>query len=300
MKYSSFPHLFRAGFGAILLFSTAHSSLKAAFVREDFNNYGTSATSLTGLNGGLNWTNAFSVTGTPAPRYVAGSNLSYSSALGYINYGEADANDGAADNNGNITSTGTIYSSRNFVSGTISSGTLWISALTQYNTTSAGLVSFLQLDAGTIRLGIQGNQLRVNQSGTNLATSTVTGAANTTHLMIYKFELNYSGNNERVSGWLDPLDVTSEAALSTPHVSYIGDLSGAFGGQEITNTMRLSLKGNVAGDVAVMDSIRLSFGADSSLMEVVPEPGVAQFLLLGTGLMLVGSRFRSRRHAELC
>lgn len=278
----------------------------AILIAEDFNNYGSSDVALTGLNGGVGWESAWTANGAVAG-YKAGNNLTYTGSTGYVNQGESGADDGSAFSNGNTASAGSDYAQRVYepVSTNIS-GTVWISALVNMSNTNGNSIAFLMLEAGGRRLGFQGNQLRINNTGTQVATSTDTIAAGTTYLMLYKLEVNYSGTFDRIQGWINPADLTSEAGLGATDVLQEG--VDIFGNLIDPNAMRIGLKGIASGDTIAMDAIRLSYGETSAngLSEVatgiaVPEPGSGTLVLAGVvGLSFLRSRSRSKERTGVC
>jgi hypothetical protein len=112
---------------------------------------------------------------------------------------------------------------------------------------------------------------------------------NVTHLVVGRIDWNAAGN-ETVSIWVDPTDVTTEAAAGTVYAST--------NGFELTNLTRIRpFVGNTAGGFngvsANFDEFRLggTWESVTSQAIVVPEPGVG---LLGMGVagMLAGRRRR--------
>jgi hypothetical protein len=236
---------------------------------DDFDSYGNTNQNLNGLSGGTGWAadSAYAATGVP-PYCDGGVNLVYFLS-GYVNSGAADGFSGSAFNNNSTAVAGTDYVQRAFSQSTFTSNTtLWVSALVAYSTAGANSVAFLMFNNGGARIGVQAGKLALaNGSGTIVAQSSGTFAAKTTHLIIFRMDLNTSGN-DTITGWIDPVNVSSQGNLGTPAFTYSADILGT----SVLNNVRIGLRGNAGGDYISMDAIRISYGPAASLSEVITGP----------------------------
>ena len=136
-----------------------------------------------------------------------------------------------------------------------------------------------------------------NQNPANVvqAATPIAYGVDVTHLIVGRVDWNATGN-ETVTMWVDPLDVTSEAAAGVPYI-----ISSAF---ELTsiNSIRL-FSGNQAAAVntdpikpavsADYDEIRIGGTWDAAIKTVAPVPEPATMLFAIFGLAALGLRRRN-------
>jgi hypothetical protein len=271
MKFIKIIRLRSAG-SRIALLSTLFTSLVftstsfGTLVAEDFDGYGNNNTSVSGLAGGNGWPagTSYLATGIP-PYYDGGVDLMYF-LNGYTNSGSIDGSSGSAFNHNSTAVAGTNYVERAFASSSFTaSTTIWASALVAFSGTGPSAIAFVMFNNGGARLGVQGGKLVLaNGGGTIVAQSSSTLAPYQTHLLIFRMDLNVSGN-DTIKGWMDPIDVSSEAGLGTPAFTYSADSLGT----SLANSVRIALRGNASGDYISMDAVRISYGSSAGLAEVV-------------------------------
>lgn len=265
-------------------------SAQAAIV-EYFNGYGTTTTTVTGLNGGEGWTGAWA--GDLNPDYVplaenAAFNLTYTAA-GYSNAGNGSApSDGLAMMGGG--SAGSV-TSRTLRSGgttvdTGLTGTIWISALANSGSSSSShmLVWMDRPDVTNSYVAIRGLAARLRYAGTDLTGAASEYAINTTYLFLAKVVINASGTNDTLDFWINPNLTGGEAGLGTPKLSGANN-TNAYG--NAFSGIGLSFEG-----YGKIDSIRISNSASAfSDVTLVPEPAFAGIV----GLAAVAGLARRRR-----
>jgi hypothetical protein len=138
---------------------------------------------------------------------------------------------------------------------------------------------------------------------TSADTVLVNGANNATagntYLVVAQVNINYSGSLDRVSYWVNPTDMSSQAALtSTALASGSFDTLAYQGGSSTVDFTRLNYtEQGWAGD-AYFDEARLGTTLASIAPTAVPEP--SSVILLGAGsiaALVVRSRRRALRAA---
>jgi hypothetical protein len=267
-----------------------------------------------------NWANAAALPGpsgasTNPGKTIGGSSLSYS-AVGY-----APSNAGKAVVDA-VAGGGTTNVSR-FMSQLVDSGPFYFSYLTDKNNDTLRTTSLTFFGPSNGMAGTPGNsaeRFAIGQIGTTGATGTpavpnaqtdgnigvffnnnqptgVVNAANpiaygvgVTHLIIGRVDWNASGN-ETVTIWVDPTDVTSEAAAGTPYLTNSGFELTSF------NSVRL-FAGNTAAAAngfparpavsADFDEIRIG-STWGDVTTVVPEPSTIMLMLVSV-VTFVGLR----------
>ncbi len=254
----------------------AHLATGATII-ENFNNYGTVNTDLhnVGVTGG-GWTGPWS--GTLNPDYFAGSQVTFNNPH-YMNFGnETGPDDGAAGYGGGDAS-GTV--SRILTESL--TGTIWISALTHYTSSTAD--TLIWLGSSNSYIAIRNGNAALRTAGSNNEGPTTSFAPNTTYLLLAKIVVNANGNNDDISFWVktESADLSSEAALGTPtrrtsNFDAVGDS---------LSSIRLSFE-----DFGTrLDQLRISNDPDAFYkVTAIPEP--AGLGLLGIGLAAAGCRRR--------
>jgi len=268
---------------------------------------GTEITAANDFNGGSDWSGAewLEIQGSSITGYSSVGNLTYS-ATGYTNVNGSSS--------GGLFGIATQGNSDKGVfrefSPTALTDTVYVSFVFATNTANGVQSSvFIQdLDAGTQGLGFRaeasdndaglawgaddnGNLYSPNnEQGTQYAFNEGSGDYSLTNLAILKFETDYTGAFDRVTLYLNPTDVSSEAQASATASVSVVDGSDIWGS---------SLTGSLATHTrtgGAIDQFRVAYGADGFEQLVtgvaVPEPHTAA-LLLG-GMVVVFTR-RCRR-----
>lgn len=279
------------------------SRAPAASMSEYFNDDGTAAapivtaSSSTGLSGGSGWDTAWtrgSSWGVDSDYtdYAPGVNLT-SSVTGYLNTGNlAGADDGA------MTQADQAYSSDRLVhrgTGGLD-GTIWISTLIEPTGYSIDRDFEWAFSGPTVhtpdtRLVVQvGNrdndtiQLKYDGSTTSIPDSVVSLDANKVSLVMIRITMNTDANgSDSMEVWVNPTDVTSQAAMGSPVVSNSG--ADVFG----TTLDYIGLGLVVGSNTPYLDAIRVSNDAAAFQFVTtgtVPEPAGAALLALGALALL--------------
>lgn len=249
------------------------------------------------FNGGMGWpANEWGLTTSDAGfSYEIGDNLDYTAA-GWTN--DNGPTSGLIDGRGTRgNSSHNIFRS---VSDSALTGTVWAAFLLE-RTDNANSTAFYFADTTSFTQGIGvwstsddlslvagGSNLQSN--GSVLATVSTDGVSDTdTNLVILKFETDYSGVNDRLTAWLNPTDVTSEAQLTATGERAVHDPIGDIWGSDLDPLLRISVDGR---SDAQYDQVRVAFG-DAGLAELVAVPEPASIVLLAAGAAVVLGR---RRH----
>jgi len=268
---------------------------------------GTEITAANDFDGGTGWSGAewLEIQASSTVGYSSVGNLAYT-ATGYTN-----AN---ATGSGGLFGIATQGNSNKGVfrefSPTALTDTVYVSFVFATNTANGVQSSvFIQdLDAGTQGLGFRaeasdndaglawgtddnGNLYDPNnERGTQYAFNEGNGDFSATNLAILKFETNYSGAFDRVTMYLNPTNVSSEAQASATASVSIVDGSDIWGA---------SLTGSLASHTrtgGAIDQFRIAYGADGFQQLVsgvaVPEPGTALLFLIGLAFLLNQRRQR--------
>jgi hypothetical protein len=202
----------------------------------------------------------------------------------------------------------------------VDTGSFYFSYLTDKNNDTARTttLTFFGPATGTTAPGNQPERLAIGQIGTGTAGNAghngniglyfnnsqpagVVSAANpiaygvdVTHLIVGRIDWNPLGN-ETVTLWVDPLDVTSEAAAGTPYMVNSGfELTSInsirlFAGNQASTPDNVLYKPPVSAD---FDEIRVGGSWDAAVTTVAPVPEPATALLGFAGLALVAARRR--------
>lgn len=279
----------------IVLLETAAS---AETITDHFNDYGTvsDANSDTTLMGRQSLTPSENAgwagpwTFETGPDYFSGERLTYT-APGYNNGpNQGDANDGTAgagtNSAGGLQGNAGSVAQRFFA--TPLTGTIWVSALSRYSSTSGETLLWLERQEDNDYVAIRGSangqeaRLRYN-GGADIAAGTGTFAFDTTRLFLVKIQMNVDGSNDSVDFYVNPDLSGGEAGLGAPLLS--GSGGDAFG---------VALDGisvSFTDFGSRFDALRVSNDANAfEQVTLIPEP--ASFGLLGLGGLLALRRRR--------
>ena len=249
-----------------------------------------------------NW-GAILTSGSAANRTATAPGLSYS-ATGYLpasgNKLTLDASIGTATQN----------VGRSLGNQTIDTGSTYFSLLMSKNndtirtmnwaffggTTERFAVGMIGATAGNTAGNIgmlmnNSNPAGLIQSGTPIAMG-----IGVTHLLVGRIDWNASGF-ETVSLWVDPTDVTTEAAAGSIYVSTSSfELTGITGVRPFAGNAATVGGGPVPGVSANFDEFRIggTWESVTSLPVTVPEPATGVMAALGFGLALVLRRRQGR------
>lgn len=269
-------------------------------IQENFDNYGTSATQLSGQTGGSNFSAGWTNVGAGAYGY-APTNLTVANT-GYVNTGETGTNDGAASNNGYAAGLNGMNSTRAIARPTaylgVTGNTVWFSYTAQLGAVDSGNNAYFNLfntsnmfATGNFVTGIAFTGGATSTFGTYQDFSTTNGAgvtAGTTYLFVGSVTVNPIGN-DTLSVWYNPSDVSS---------------IGAMGGANFTNSgfnysnnnaflagMTVGIRsGSTTPNNNFIDGARIAYGDTSENnfnAVIVPEPSTSGLMLLGAiGLLL--------------
>jgi MYXO-CTERM domain-containing protein len=270
-----------------------------------------------------NWGNAAA---RPAPsgaatnpgKTIGSPGLTYS-ALGYATVtGGKSTIDASLGGTGNSTT-----NVSRLIGQTVDSGAFYFSYLTRRNndTQRTTSLTFFGAPVGTTAPQNQAERVAFGQIGTGTAGNAMTGgnfgilfnnsqpggvvtAANpipygtgVTHLIVGRIDWNPTGN-ETVTMWVDPADVSSEAAAGTPYIVSSGfeltsfDSIRLFSGNQAAAVGTDPIKPAVSTD---FDEIRVGGTWDGvTTTTVAPEPSSALFAMVSVGA-LAALRRRGRR-----
>jgi hypothetical protein len=183
------------------------------------------------------------------------------------------------------------------------SGSYYYSSLMAFDTDFAAangamaLTEFYRSDSSTygVRWGFTTSsgtvkpivRLRTMGSGWSVKTYNISVdvQADTTYLFIVKVRENYSSSNELIDVWLNPVDVTSEAAAGAASLEM--SFAGVQDSTYALNRTALSVTGVNGEDCAQFDEVR--FGTTWDDVVQVPEPAALAVL---AGAMVVLRRQR--------
>jgi hypothetical protein len=185
----------------------------------------------------------------------------------------------------------------------VDAGTLYFSFLTEKNNDTQRTINFAFFNtpsserlaigqiSGTNSTGGNFGALFLNNNATNLrfAANPIAYGVGVTHLVVGKIEFNAAGVNEAVTFWVDPADVTTEAAAGAAYFTNSEfDLAGI-------TTIRPFVGNNSGAFNAVsadFDEIRLGgnwASVTTDAVPAIPEPATGLLLAIG-GLTLAGTR----------
>ncbi|MHB1158522.1 MAG: PEP-CTERM sorting domain-containing protein [Phycisphaerales bacterium] len=295
--------LFALGFAA-----SAHAG---TIVTEGFDGYGNAVVDPFGgpaYNGGSNWAAAWTnVGGNPIPRYIPGTQLNYT-ATGWTDVNGNTSTDGLlrtdSSNNDYVSN-----AARRDYAGTDQSGVLWLAFLFKSTNTGNVLNRLNVYFRDTSLSGVNYENPGVTVAGTGLHLSTgvpITSsfndsfhasasnvvAANVTNLVLVKFDTDYSGTNDRITLWLNPTNVTSEAQLdSTSAAKLTRDPGTDLYGTALAKTLGVGGR----SDFLFLDQLRIAYGGTSAeglllvTSTVIPEPATLGLMAIG-GLMMLPRR----------
>jgi len=285
-------------------------SMQEAFDYPDTTQFGS-------LNGGQGWNGAGSTSpndananwgailtsGSAANRTATAPGLSYS-ATGYLpasgNKLTLDASIGTATQN----------VGRNLGNQIMDTGSTYFSLLMSKNNDTIRTMNWAFFNGTTERFAVgmigatAGNSAgniallmnNSNPAGLIQSGSPIAMGNGVTHLMVGRIDWNASGF-ETVSLWVDPTDVTTEAAAGSIYASTSAFELTAITGVRPFAGNAAAVGGNpVPGVSASFDEFRLggTWASVTSLPVTVPEPTTAVMAGLGFGLALVGRRRQSR------
>jgi len=227
-------------------------------ITEYFTGYGTTVTHIGGLNGGTGWEGGWA---DQDAEYVPGLHLQSSMAEMDRMGNQTGVDDGAA--RWKNTQGGPIVA-RKFSREL--GGTVWISALVQLTGNDRAL---LWLDADPdVNNGNSGSFIGIDDSngrrlwmrfgngGDAFAAKEV--ALNTPHVLFGKVELDVSGDNDRVSFWLNPDLSGGEAGLGTPDLVSTSIANGDVFGPTLTGIAIQLVDRDGDGIGSAVDAIRIS------------------------------------------
>jgi hypothetical protein len=264
--------------GAVLvasLFVATSAQAVVSIISDDFEqvDYGTSATSINGLSGGDGWTSGWTIV-QGAAEFLPSRNLNYT-ATGYVNTGSNPnlAGGGAFESNFNAVT----RVSRNFSATPVTEGVIWFSYLTNRASVNGidkrtGITFTRDGDFTSsgerFFTGTRSTNFGIGSSEGFINIDTVSGnTATTTHLILGRIDLE----NNSFSAWFNPSNLTSIAALGSPHVIDTSRTIDQIDGMlriymQETDTLRMSL-----------DSLRVAHGIDSeagliAVATAIPEP----------------------------
>jgi len=283
-------------------------SMQEAFDYPDTTQFGT-------LNGGQGWNGAGStspndananwgaiLTSGSAPfRTATAPGLTYS-ATGYL---PASGNKLTLDGTTAVQNVGRLLGNQ-----TIDTGSTYFSLLMSKNNDTIRTMNWAFFNGTTERFAVgmigatAGNSAgniallmnNSNPAGLIQSGSPIAMGIGVTHLMVGRIDWNASGF-ETVSLWVDPTDVTTEAAAGTIYASTSAFELTAITGVRPFAGNAATVGGNpVAGVSANFDEFRLggTWASVTSLPVVVPEPTTGVMAALGFGLALVLRRRQSR------
>jgi MYXO-CTERM domain-containing protein len=281
---------------ALLGAFTVISAAQGATITENFNDYGTTSTFVSGLGtAGDGWAGAWTELTTDSgwPQYEAGSSLTFNSPNYTTAANQTGANDGLIVTGAtNTNASKAAY--RSF--STPLTGTIWISALTQFHNVGPDVLLILDATSGTNNyVGIRLNatlskaEARIKTNGTEDADEFGPGGTdnvypNDTSLLLLsriQIDIDASGNDQ-IDYWIfdsnstttgiPALPATAAGLPATPSFSKVGD----FYGTSLSAIGVAVTKANTK-----VDAIRISNDANGfEQVTSVPEPG-----LLGAGLL---------------
>ena len=291
--------------GVAVLLACA-SAGQAAAMSEYFNGYGASNIPIVasfnsyGLSGGTGWPTAWergASYGADAeyPQYLAGQSLGSPATTGYFNTGNnAGTNDGAMGQ----PIDGTNRDDRRVARATGAlAGTVWMSAVIQFTSTQ-WLPMQITLDTPSPGWPAITNLLRIENrgnAGNPIAWLTYDSTAytlpwsaakelveNTPYLVMMKIAMDSSGSSDDLSIWINPSDVSTEAAMGTADFAVSG--ADAFG-----TTFDYIGYGARSGNM--LDAIRISNDAGAfDFVTGVPEPATLGLLAVGAVALLLRRR----------
>ncbi len=297
MKPLPTPNRLRLPFALTAAAALAVASPLHAVLITEYADYGASDISMQSTVVGTavagQWADGWSIgTGSNYGRYESSQNLTYSTT-GYTS--NTTGGDFERSNN-------TAVHDREFESAL--TGTIWLSGLVLGNRSDGRSNPKLTLTGDNAEKTIFGLEDsgtdvaatayfgQLSFDGTTIDTSATTLYGNTTHLLLVKVTLNYSGDFDRIELWIDP-DVSSVAGSGQAGLAAATlTLDGSDGlGDSLTHAgFSLSLP------TAAADALRISStGGDDGLNEVltgvpVPEPTSLVLLLGSAGFVFLRRR----------
>ncbi len=259
----------------ISLFATVAS---AAYVEENFNNYGTTNAHIGGMgSAGNGWEGSW-VKGN-AGIYDQGS-LSYTQA-GYNNMdNQQGTNDGAIGESGGANFTGRHFSDT-------LGGTVWLSYIGYLGTDTYRKTS---MAFSNLYFGVTANEEKNNAFyhigyGGTYVFGTADYSSTDVHLVLAKVEFDLEGSNDRFTMWIDPDSLTGgEAGLGAHDLQLAGsNFTEPFNSMYVFNST-----------TSKMDALRFAYGDDLTSEEkldmVLPEPTTLGLLAGGLGWLVMRRR----------
>ena len=254
-------------FATAALLCSSGASFAQTLVSESFD-YGTSTSSITGLNGGINWSSPWAVNGTANGQYQT-TNLTISTS-GYWN---PSATGSGSLGLTNVNNTGTFVTHnevRQFTPGTDT--TMWMSYLFNLGDYDGFTQAYLLMNTNinnSIRILGTGSSLRVTAYYGGASSSInpdLIGSAGKTYLILAKFSL--TSTNDSFQLWVNPSNLTGgEAGLGSAGYTS-ASTTNLFGSG--AQSMNWGFRSQTGADVFV-DNWRISYGGSS-------EAGLAQVL----------------------
>ncbi len=297
---------------ATLGLSVAGTAAHGAIATEHWDYAGKAdATQVTAANdfqGGTGWS------GEEWLQIVSNGNVDYSSA-GNLTSSVTGYQNGNAVNSGGLFGAATQGNSDKGVyrqiSGSALTGTVYVSFLFANNNLNGVQTSVFirDTDAGTQGLGFRaesgendaglawgtsdnGNLYSdLNEQGTQYAFAEGDGNYNSVNLVILKFETDYATTLDRVTMYLNPTDVTTEALAASTAAANLttGGVSVVSGSDIWGSSLTAELAAHTRTGGAI-DQIRVAYGDDGFAgVTTIPEP--ASLALIGFGtLCMLGRR----------